>query len=301
MPSFALPDATQLALTTVPTAPPVEAAPAVSDTATATATLPPSPPSHHPPLPQTQPDEHYWLRRPVAEGGVVWTNKHYPYGSTRGGQLRPHHGVEFDVPHNTEILAAASGTILVAGNDATTAYGPQNSFYGNLVIIQHDTTYKGQSVFTLYGHLSQPLVQVGQQVEAEQVIALSGATGVADGPHMHFEVRVGQNSYDATRNPLLWLWPFPDRGTVVGRVTFANGALAYETAVRVERVDAPSRYAATTTYAQDTLNADELWDENFAIDDVEAGYYKVIVTVGQKIHAGTMGLSAYHLVCRDCY
>jgi murein DD-endopeptidase MepM/ murein hydrolase activator NlpD len=289
MPSFSLPDATQLALTSSPTSPPAAAtaaaATAVTDAApaaTATITLT-APPTFTPPaLPQTLPDEHYWLRRPVAEGGVVWTNKHYPYGSTRGGQLRPHHGVEFGVPHNTEILAAASGTVVAAGSDATTAYGPQYSFYGNVVIIQHDTLYKGQSVFTLYGHLSQPLVQAGQHVEAEQVIALSGATGVADGPHMHFEVRVGQNSYETTRNPLLWLWPFPDRGTVVGRVTFANGALAYETPVRVERIDAPSRYAATTTYAQDTLNADEVWNENFAIDDVEAGYYKVIVTVGSK-------------------
>jgi len=284
MPSFSLPDATQLALTSSPTSPPTEPAPAAEEVAPATATITPTPPPTFTPpaLPQTLPDEHYWLRRPVAEGGIVWTNKYYPYGSTRGGQLRPHHGVEFDVPYNTEILAAASGTVVVAGSDATTAYGPQTSFYGNVVIIQHDTLYQGQSLFTLYGHLSQPLVQLGQHVDAEQVIGLSGATGVADGPHMHLEVRVGQNSYESTRNPLLWLWPFPDRGTVVGRVTFANGALAYEAPVRVERIDAPSRYAATTTYAQETLNADETWNENFAIDDVEAGYYKVIVTVGTE-------------------
>jgi murein DD-endopeptidase MepM/ murein hydrolase activator NlpD len=228
------------------------------------------------------PDEHYWLRRPVAEGGVVWTNKHYPYGSTRGGELRPHHGVEFDVPHNTEILAAASGTIVTAGNDATIAYGPETNFYGNLVIIQHDTLYKNQPVFTLYGHLRQPLVTVGQHVEAEEVIALSGATGVADGPHMHFEVRVGQNSYESTHNPLLWLWPFPDRGTVVGRIIRANGSLVNEAPVRLERIDAPSRYATTTTYAQETLNADDVWNENFAFDDVEAGYYAVTVTVGDE-------------------
>ncbi|HRQ41726.1 MAG TPA: peptidoglycan DD-metalloendopeptidase family protein [Chloroflexota bacterium] len=283
MPSFTLPDPTQPpALTPSPAQPGlITPSPDHPDTPTPTPTLPP--PTFTPPaLPQTAPEEHYWLRRPVAEGGIVWTNKHYPYGSTRGGELRPHHGVEFDVPYNTEILATASGTVIVAGNDATTTYGPHNSFYGNLVVIQHDFLYNGQPVFTLYGHLSRPLVEVGRQVNAGDVIGLSGATGVADGPHMHFEVRLGQNSYEATHNPLLWLWPFPDRGTVVGRITFANGALAYEAPVRVERIDAPSRYAATTTYANETLNADDVWNENFALDDVEVGYYRVTVSVGDK-------------------
>lgn len=284
MPSFSLPDPTA----TPPPAQPGDSAvmsEAIIEATTPTSTHPitptiPSPTFTPPALPQTAPDEHYWLRRPVAEGGVVWTNKHYPYGSTRGGELRPHHGVEFDVPYNTEILAAASGAIVVAGNDAAAAYGPETNFYGNLVVIQHDFSYNGQPVFTLYGHLNRPLVTVGQRVNAGDVIGLSGATGVADGPHMHFEVRLGQNSYEATRNPLLWLWPFPDRGTVVGRVTFPNGALAYEAPVRLERIDAPSRYAATTTYAGETLNADELWNENFALDDVEAGYYRLTVTAG---------------------
>ncbi len=281
MPSFTLPDLTPTALITA--SPPPRLTSSATPTPGPITPTPTPPPTFTPPaLPQTMPDEHYWLRRPVAEGGVVWTNKHYPYGSTRGGELRPHHGVEFDVPHNTEILAAASGTIVTAGNDATIAYGPETNFYGNLVIIQHDTLYKNQPVFTLYGHLRQPLVTVGQHVEAEEVIALSGATGVADGPHMHFEVRVGQNSYESTHNPLLWLWPFPDRGTVVGRIIRANGSLVNEAPVRLERIDAPSRYATTTTYAQETLNADDVWNENFAFDDVEAGYYAVTVTVGDE-------------------
>ncbi len=257
---------------------PIETATLAPDEPTPTAMPTFTPPA----LPQTSQEEHYWLRRPVAEGGVVWTDKEYPYGSTRGGQLRPHHGVEFNVDHNTEILAAASGTVVVAGADDTVAYGPETNFYGNLIIIEHDTTYNGKPVFTLYGHLTTPLVAVGQHVDAEQVIGLSGATGVADGPHMHFEVRVGANDYNSTRNPLLWLWPFPDRGTVIGRVTFPDGSLAYEAPVRVVRVDAPSRYAATTSYAQGRINADDQWAENFAIDDVEAGYYELIVYAGSE-------------------
>lgn len=246
------------------------------------ATATPQPTFTPPALPNTSPNEHYWFRRPVAEGGVVWTDKHYPYGSTRGGQLRTHHGVEFNVPYNTEILSVASGVVRVAGNDAEVAYGPHTDFYGNLVVIEHDFQYNGQPVFTLYGHLNEVLVSSGQQVDAQELIGLSGATGVADGPHMHLEVRLGANDYGRTVNPLLWLYPFPDRGTIAGRVLWPDGSPVESAPVSLNRIDGDAPYYATTTYADDTANGDTGWNENFAIDDVYAGYYEVTVNVGSK-------------------
>jgi murein DD-endopeptidase MepM/ murein hydrolase activator NlpD len=235
-----------------------------------------------PALPFTTAEDHYWLRRPVPEGGVVWTDKVYPYGGTRGGSLRPHHGVEFVVPSGTPMLAAASGTVIVAGDDMLELHGPQPNFYGQLIIIELDSRYQGQPVYILYGHLSEIWVRVGQQVQVGDVIGLSGGSGVADGPHLHFEVRLGQNSYEQTRNPLLWIYPFPDYGAVAGRVTWPDGSLAYEVPVSLRRLDASSRYLATTTYAGDTTNPTELWQENFALDDVPAGYYEVTVRLGQN-------------------
>lgn len=271
----------------------VSAAQAAAD-ATATATVTPEatavssltatpPPTFTPPaLPYTSADEHFWLRRPVPEGGAVWTDKAYPYGSTRSGSLRPHHGVEFYVPAGTEILAAASGEVIVAGSDAETVYGPHPDFYGNLVIVELDSRYRGQPVYNLYAHLSEILVGVGQRVEAQELIALSGASGVADGPHLHFEVRVGQNTYDSTRNPLLWLYPFPEHGVVAGRVTWPNGSPAQEAPVTLRRVDASSKYHGTTSYAGESVNGDDQWGENFAFDDVKAGYYEVEVKAGDE-------------------
>lgn len=233
-----------------------------------------------PALPNTSPNEHYWFRRPVPQGDGVWTDKYYPYGSTRGGQLRAHHGVEFNVTYNTQILAAAEGTVRVAGSDSEVAYGPHPNFYGNLVVIEHAFQLAGQPVFTLYGHLNEVSVTVGQEVAAQEEIGLSGATGVADGPHVHFEVRVGANEYENTRNPLLWLYPFTDRGTVAGRIVWPNGDLAQEAPVSLNRVDGQSPYYATTTYAGSSVNPDDGWNENFAIDDVVAGFYEVTVKVG---------------------
>jgi hypothetical protein len=216
----------------------------------------------------------------VPEGGVVWTNKAYPYGSTRGGTLRPHHGVEFDVPAGTAVLAAAAGTVRFAGADAAQALGPEPEFYGNVIVVEHGFQHAGQSVYSLYAHLSEIHVSEGQAVDAAETIALSGATGVADGAHLHFEVRVGANEYAATRNPLLWLYPFPDRGVVAGRVTWPDGSLAPEVQVSLRRLDAPSPYAATTSYAAEALNSDEQWQENVAFDDAAAGYYEVAAGSG---------------------
>ncbi len=261
--------------------------------------LPASPtpiPTFTPPaLPFTPNDEHYWLWRPIADGGVVWTDKTYPYGGTRGGRLRPHHGVEFNVGHNTEVLSAASGTVLFAGSDDQTRFGQTTNFYGNVIIIQHDSAWNGQAVYTVYGHLNQVFVSEGQTVDAREPIGLSGATGVADGPHLHFEVRVGSPTYESTRNPLLWLYPFKGRGTVAGRVEWGNGAVAEETPVMLHRIDAPTaQYYQTTTYAGSTVNGDDRLGENFAIDDVVAGYYKITIGSGENKISRELWVFEYH-------
>ena len=114
-------------------------------------------------------------------------------------EMRSHHGVEFYVPSGTEVLSTASGTVVVAGSDDELLYGPHKNFYGNLVVIELDTPFLGQPVYNLYAHLSEIFVAESQHVVAQEVIALSGASGVADGAHLHFEVRVGNNDYANTR------------------------------------------------------------------------------------------------------
>jgi murein DD-endopeptidase MepM/ murein hydrolase activator NlpD len=271
--AIVLPAANELeTATALPT--PTETAPP-TETPVPTETATPIPTFTPPALPGTSANEHYWLRRPVPDDGVVWTNKVYPYASTRGGALRPHHGVEFDVQNGSPVLAAAAGTVVTAGDDSSSLFGPETNFYGNLVVIEHQSKYNGMPLYTLYGHLSQVGVAVGQQVEALQPIGLVGSTGVADGPHLHFEVRVGCNQYGCTRNPSLWLYPFKDYGTIAGRIVRPNGTPIEGFQVTATRVDAASTYKGTTTYSGNTVNADDGWNENFVIDDVNAGYYQI--------------------------
>ena len=228
-------------------------------------------------------EEHLYWQRPVPAAGPTWTDKSYPYGSTRGGTLRPHHGVEFVVPPGTPMLAVAPGTVRVAGDDSQTAFGPQTNFYGNLVVLELSGT--GETpIFALYGHLSEVIVSAGQVVAAGEMLGLSGASGVADGPHLHLEVRVGENSYDATRNPLLWLAPLPGTGVVAGHVVGAGGQLLHEAPVILQRIDGRAPYTATTSYALSGPNADGALGENFVMDDVEPGFYQAIVTAGNRRH-----------------
>lgn len=186
------------------------------------------------------------------------------------------------MPAGTPVLAVASGTVVAAGNDATIAYGPQTNFYGNLVILELDGSNSGSPLFALYGHLFEVSVTLGQRVNVGDVLGLSGASGVADGPHLHFEIRVGQNSYADTRNPILWLTPLPQTGVMAGRIVSPNGEPLYEAPVTLVRVDAPAPYAATTSYAAGEPNSDGLMAENFAVDDVVPGFYQIIVDTGSR-------------------
>ena len=87
-----------------------------------------------------------------------------------------HAGLDLKAPAGTAVAAAAAGRVVYAG--------PRGSF-GNAVLVAH-----GRGVRTLYAHLSRVDVSLGERVAAGQAIGLVGASGRANGPHLHFEVRV---------------------------------------------------------------------------------------------------------------
>jgi murein DD-endopeptidase MepM/ murein hydrolase activator NlpD len=82
-------------------------------------------------------------------------------------------------------LSAAKGTPVHATADGVVAQAGWSGEYGKVVIINH-----GNGVQTYYAHLSEPLVVPGEDVRLGEVIALSGGTGRATGPHLHYEVRI---------------------------------------------------------------------------------------------------------------
>jgi len=91
------------------------------------------------------------------------------------GGLRMHSGLDIAAPEGSPIRAARAGVVVFSGS---------RDGYGQVVEIDH-----GQGLTTLYGHNQQNLVQEGQLVRQGQIIALVGETGLATGPHVHFETR----------------------------------------------------------------------------------------------------------------
>ena len=90
------------------------------------------------------------------------------------GKRMFHHGVDFAGRPGSNVIAVASGVVVVAGR-----YGQ----YGNMVKIDH-----GAGLSTLYAHNHKNLVTVGQTVKKGDAVGLIGATGKATGTHVHFEV-----------------------------------------------------------------------------------------------------------------
>lgn len=93
------------------------------------------------------------------------------------GKMRAHRGVDYAAPSGTPVRAAGEGKITFRG---------WQSGYGNVVIVQHNGRYT-----TLYGHLSRfANAKVGQRISQGSTIGYVGMTGLATGPHLHYEFRL---------------------------------------------------------------------------------------------------------------
>jgi murein DD-endopeptidase MepM/ murein hydrolase activator NlpD len=92
-------------------------------------------------------------------------------------RIRAHQGVDYAAPIGTPVWATGDGKVIFRG---------VRGGYGNAIVLQH-----GGNVTTLYGHMSRfANVHVGNRVKQGQVIGYVGQTGLATGPHLHYEYRV---------------------------------------------------------------------------------------------------------------
>lgn len=108
----------------------------------------------------------------TASGDFVWPAS----GRISQGFTWYHHGIDIANKDGPDILAADAGTVIVAG-------WPDNGGYGNRVIIDHGNGYR-----TLYAHMSQIYVVVGQTVKRGSSLGRMGSTGRSTGTHLHIEI-----------------------------------------------------------------------------------------------------------------
>ena len=106
-----------------------------------------------------------------------------------------HHGIDLRAPIGTDVFAFADGKVIYSNWDGD---------YGNLIIIEHELEGYDFKFWSVYGHLSELHKIKGHVVEKGEIIGKSGNTGYSTGPHLHFEIRVGQNVYDNAVNPVVF-------------------------------------------------------------------------------------------------
>ena len=94
-----------------------------------------------------------------------------PFG---GSHVETHKGLDISGPLGSPVKAMAEGTVEFAG---------RRGGFGNCVMLKHANGFE-----TLYGHLSQILVRVGEKIEIGQTIGKIGSTGRSTGPHLHYEI-----------------------------------------------------------------------------------------------------------------
>ena len=108
--------------------------------------------------------------------------------------------------------------------------------------------------------------------------------GAATGSHLHFEVRLGEDTYQASRNPELWLAPLPGEdgqpgGALAGRILDADGGYLAVPNIVVEYLpdrNGPAAWEAYVgTYEEKKLVGQPPWQENFALGDLPAGWYRI--------------------------
>ena len=100
-------------------------------------------------------------------------------------RVRPHNGTDYYAPPGTPVYAAGDGTVI------RSAYSKAN---GHHVFIKH-----ANSIVTKYLHFTKRLVKQGQKVKQGQTIGTVGSTGLASGPHLHYEFRVNGKHRDPLR------------------------------------------------------------------------------------------------------
>lgn len=234
------------------------------------------PPPYEPPL-ALRPEDHFYLYRPIPSDEVNWPHPEYRYGNTFFGDSVVHTGVDLGADLGAPVLAAGSGVVVWVGYGLYRGYEDPNDPYGLAIAIRHDFGHKGQQLYTIYAHLEKTDVWLGQRVSGKEQIGRVGSTGHSTGPHLHFEVRLGENDYYRTRNPELWMVPPEGWAVLAGKILGSYGQYLMEHLVEIRNIESGKTWQVRT-YRQVAINMDDEYRENFVISDLPSGPYEIRVT-----------------------
>jgi hypothetical protein len=199
----------------------------------------------------------------------------YRYGGVFFKPGAVHTGIDIPADLGTTVHAAGAGEVIWAGwglytGDSANKQDP----YGLAIVILHDFGYQDQQLFTVYAHLDKVYLEPGDRVKIGDPLGTVGETGYTTGPHLHFEVRIGENSYFTTSNPELWLVPPQGLGIMVMRITDSYNNPLPDLEVNL-RSEVTRTEWVLNTYPAFGVFGDSYYQENLTLSDLPAGSYTI--------------------------
>jgi murein DD-endopeptidase MepM/ murein hydrolase activator NlpD len=228
------------------------------------------------------PFDHFYFVRPIAADEINWPNADYRYGGEFFENV-VHTGVDIPAGRGTAVLAAGPGKVIWAGYGIYRGVNDPTDPYGLAVVIRHDFGYQGQALYTVYGHLDRLDVVPGQRILTSEQVGLVGETGKVTGPHLHFEIRIGDDTFFTTRNPELWIVPPQGWGVLVGQLRTTGGELLENQEVLVQNI-ITGQYWQVKTYNDGAANPDPYYNENLVLGDLPAGSYQIEIYYSGKLY-----------------
>jgi murein DD-endopeptidase MepM/ murein hydrolase activator NlpD len=245
------------------------------------------------------PFDHFYFARPISVDQKNWPNPDYRYGGIFFKPSAVHTGIDIPADLSTPVLAAGPGEVIWAGWGLYTGE-PTNTTdpYGLAVVILHNFGFQDQPLYTVYAHLERVDVNPGEWLETGDTIGIVGQTGYTTGSHLHFEVRIGENSYYDTSNPELWLVPPQGLGVFVMRITDSYNNPLSDLEVSLISDETGTEWILRT-YPSLGVSSDLYYQENLVLSDLPAGSYTISFNYFKKqeiifqIKAGQISYLAY--------
>ncbi len=162
--------------------------------------------------------DHFYFARPIAADNVNWPLAEYRYGGVFFAPNIVHTGVDIDANegHADPGCRSRHGRLSRLGFVYRSARQYQLIPMDRLWLSAMTLATRDRRSIPIYAHMSKIIAVVGQHVETGDVLGLVGDTGATTGPHLHFEVRLGENTFYSTYNPELWMAPPQGWGVLVG-------------------------------------------------------------------------------------
>ena len=221
------------------------------------------------------PFDHFFFTRPIAVDQINWPSPDYRYGGVFFKPSSVHTGIDISAKMGTPVQASGPGVVVWAGWGLYSGI-PSNKDdpYGLSVVILHDFGYLNLPLYTVYAHLEHIDVIPRQRLQTGDILGKVGQTGFTTGPHLHFEVRLGENTYFNTSNPELWLAIPQGWGVLAARITDSFDNPIPDLKVNLVSDDTELKWSMQT-YPPIGVLTDQYYQENLVMSDLPAGDYTI--------------------------